>query len=121
MVYPNWWDKKVTIYHKHETKDENERTHIEWVRSVFKNCFAGTKDKKVMSGNEILSVNVNIVRIPCPVDVLPGDIIVLADVSNDKTLKSDIAIKNKYPDSFIVKEVHDNTKVGFLSHVCISG
>lgn len=119
--YPRWWNKTLTIYHRQEKQDENERTHVEWIRSIIKNCFSGTKAKQTVSGNEILPVNINVVRVPHFVDVSPGDIIVLADTENDTALTSELAIKKKYPNSFAVEEVHDNTKAGFSPHVYISG
>lgn len=121
MTYPNWWNKTITIYHKREAKDENGRNHIKWGRTILNGCFVGAKDKKIISGNEILTVNVNVVRIAYSVEVSPGDIIVLSDTSSDEALTSELAIKKKYPDSFVVQEVHDNTTMGFLPHIYISG
>lgn len=120
MQYPSWWNKTITIFHKRITKDEHGRTHYKWVRKVVKNCFVSTKLKQSISNNEIIPVKVNIVRTPCFEEVVAGDIIALSITNNNLEVTSDVAIKNAYPNSFTVDEVHDNTG-DFLSHMYISG
>ena len=120
MQYPSWWNKTITIFHKRNTKDEHGRTHYKWVRQVVDGCFVTTKSKQSISNNEITPVKVNIVRTPCFVEVVTGDIIVLSETNNSTELTSDVAIKSAYPNSFTVDEIHDNTG-DFLPHMYISG
>lgn len=120
MLYPSWWNKTITIFHKEKTLDEKGRTHYKWVRQVVSDCFSATKSKQSVTNNEIISVKVNVVRTPCFVEVDTGDIIVLSGTKNNTEITSDTAIRNAYPNSFIVDEVHDNAGT-FLPHTYISG
>lgn len=117
--YPRYWDKTITIYHRKESKDEKGRTHIEWQRNIYENCFAHKVTKQTVSNNEIVRSSVNIVRIPRFTEVSVNDIVVLSDTSNDEVLTSELAIKNKYLNCFIASDIHDNTGM-FLSHTYIS-
>lgn len=117
--YPRYWNKTVTIYHRKISKDEKGRTHTEWQRRIYENCFAHKVTKQSVNNNEIVHSSVNIVRIPHFAEVAVGDIIILFDIKDDAILTSEIDIKNKYPNCFIASDIHDNTGM-FLSHTYIS-
>lgn len=123
-AYRDWvWDDDITLYHQVKSKDVNGKTEVTWTRSVIKDCFYGRKVQRTINGDEIVSTNTHIVRIPASsvsegFALSKGDIIVKGDVS-DTIPKNDSgsSLRAKYPDNcFVVNAVVDNTKLPKTAH-----
>ena len=78
-MYPSYSNKTSTIYHRETSKDEKGRTHTEWQRRIYENCFAHKVTKQSVNNNEIVRSSVYVVRIPHFAEVAVGDIIILSD------------------------------------------
>ncbi|MEG0999173.1 MAG: DUF6751 family protein [Oscillospiraceae bacterium] len=111
MRYPRWWNDSITVYHKQETKDINQKTQTAWVKNTQSGCFFGQTTQQVMGDKTIFKENRFIVRCPSPIYI--GDIIVKGIV--DDIIPHNISgaeLLNKYPDTaFTVNTVKDNTKM----------
>jgi hypothetical protein len=99
-VYPEWWNKTITVYNKFE--DPQTRV-ISWFRTVLSDCFWKETGSKVTVGETVLETNDTICRIPKNDNFLEkykwinvtndkmqeyftlgsGDIIVLGEVDED--------------------------------------
>ena len=127
MINPTFCDT-VTVYHQVKTLNEaTKRNVIEWIRTVFRNCYFGTTTAQALSGTTLSVANGYTVRIPSgkTLDISPGDIVVRGEVSDiieDVQDSRATDILNRYkPNSFTVRAVQDNTKLGHGSHCKLTG
>ena len=133
--YPPSWADTVTLYNQHRT-DIDGRARTVWLRTVLQGCFYGSKKRQQLSGMTLVSVDTHLVRIRASARYKPpaewrrltsdqaadyftlgkGDVVVKGEVEDsipDNRSASDIL--NKYPDSFEVNEVKDNSGPGRFS------
>ena len=144
--YPDWWDKTITVYNRHE----DELTHlVSWYRHTVEGCFYKSVGETVNINNVKLDTNNILCRIPIKAEYLApyewaalsndskplyftlkqGDIIVLGDVSDEI---SEITPGNRSTDllkkykalqgCLIIQEVGDNTGNGLgIKHYHVNG
>lgn len=121
------WNKPITVYHRVESKDALGKTITDWTRFQLSNCFYGLKARQAISGLEIVSRNVHIVRIP--EDSIPtgfvigkGDIIVKGHVEDElQQNDSGSALRTKYAGNcFVVNRYGDNRSLPATAHLYAS-
>lgn len=127
MINPTFCDT-VTVYHQVKRMDETtKRNVVEWIRTVYQNCYFGTTTAQALSGTTLSVANGYTVRIPAEstFQISPGDIVVRGDVSDvieDVQGSRATDILNRYkPNSFTVRAVSDNTKLRHGSHCKLTG
>lgn len=134
MINPSF-NTSITLYHQIKEVDEEKKRNItRWERTVYKECYFGTKIAENLNGTTLAQASSYIVRIPhknthaknsVGIFIVPGDVIVngiVTDEVEDVTGKriTDIIAKYK-PNCFTVRTFSDNTKIPFGAHYKATG
>lgn len=120
--YPEWWENKVTLYHK----EEDSATHVvSWTKTVYSNCFWHTVTRRTLVDGNVVDLRKAVVRIPgTSFNINDGDIIVkeeISDVINEyQTGSRSTDLVNKYKQQGCIKVQFFklNTMSGFSSPHC---
>ncbi len=139
MKYPDWWNREITLYNRHENTDGT----VEWYKTNIPGCFVKNVPLLKLSSGIGTEGSQNIVRIRKSDDYLPpqewmtvkyrkpkftlqsGDIVVIGNVSDHideysaGSRSSDILQKYK-SNCFVIASVSVNDS-GSLAHYKISG
>ncbi|MBQ2968672.1 MAG: hypothetical protein IJE10_11215 [Clostridia bacterium] len=115
----------ITLYHRISEQDANGRTVVQYVRAVVENAFFSALDGLKISGEQLVSDNQYIARLPLGTVVGELDLVVLGTVSDTVADSAgsritDIATRYK-PSCFFVKQIKINDKIPFAKHVKVTG
>lgn len=133
----------VTLYNRHETKDENGRTVAIWYRTVLAGCSWTLKRIRAWDGTAVILTDEITCRIPedaryrSPAEwdalvvmtsnftLAPGDIIVRGSVTDEIVAAfkaSDLIAKYRRAGVMTVNAAQDNFRLGFpIGHYCAKG
>ena len=115
----------VTLYHRISEQDANGRTVVRYVRSVVENVFFSALDGLKISGEQLVSDNQYLARLPLGTVVGELDLVVLGAVSDTVADSAgsritDIATRYK-PNCFFIKHIKTNDKIPFAKHIKVTG
>jgi hypothetical protein len=125
MRYPEFWDKRVTLYVKTEDKARN----TVWIKTILDGCCWGLKAERIPSGDNFIVAPVYTVRVPTGklIRASTGDMCVMGDVDEDidertQGIRSSDLLKRYEGSAFAVRIFKDNTGANMpIPHYFIGG